>query len=75
MGKAIAQKNITGNRTTGNSVLHATLRSVTDLATIESALQTANAAYYTDARLASMTTNDKVYALRCAVDNANTNVG
>lgn len=40
------------------------------VAILDSELTTANAAYYTAARLATMTVNDKVFALRSEVDSA-----
>lgn len=43
----------------------------TGRAGMEARLQAVNAAYYTDARLRTLTTNDIVYALRVQDDNTN----
>lgn len=42
----------------------------TSIATLDAALTTANAGYYTAARLASLSKNDKIYGLRLANDAA-----
>jgi hypothetical protein len=47
-----------------------TAQNYRDFGNMDTVLQTANAAYYTDERLASMTHNDKVYAVRSIHDAA-----
>lgn len=75
LGYHIAQKNITGNRTTGNTVLNATVQGVKDRATLEAAVQAANGTLYTNAFLQSQTNNDLIYALRFYSDPNNLLVG
>ena len=41
-----------------------------DIGTLDAALIVVNAAYYTQARLDTMTKNDKLYALRVSLENA-----
>jgi len=50
-----------------SSTLYAATR---DIAALDAQLITFNAAYYTQARLDTMTRNDKIYALRLAYDAA-----
>lgn len=71
LGQQIQQKNITGNRTTGNTVLNSTVQGVKDRATLEAQLQTLNAGYFTNTFLRNQTTNDLIYALRQGYDASN----
>ena len=52
----------------GSNVGLTTPGNYTSIASLDSALATANAAYYTTARLDSMTVNDKIFALRSIQD-------
>lgn len=56
---------------TGSSPLSATGFAATkDITAMRAQLQTLNAAYYTNARLNTMSKNDMVYALRVGYDSA-----
>lgn len=74
-GLGFVNKQRTGNNVSASGALVTDVRTYATITDLRNALQTLNPAYYTNALLDRLTTNDMIYAARVQLDGGITSAG